>query len=68
MTLNMRCEGSDSNIYIYASSHEKSEGIKAEVVKPTREILINTVAHPINYSAYNLSDLSGQTSPVEFAY
>ena len=41
MTLNMRCEGSDSNIYIYASSHEKSEGIKAEVVKPTREILLN---------------------------
>ena len=41
MTLNMRCEGSDSNIYIYASSHEKSERIKAEVVKPTREILMN---------------------------
>ena len=41
MTLNMPCEGSDSNIYIYTSSHEKSERIKAEVVKPTREILMN---------------------------
>lgn len=41
MTLNMPCEGSDSNIYIYASSHEKSERIKVEVVKPTREILMN---------------------------
>ena len=41
MNLNMPCEGSDSKIYIYASSNEKSERIKAEVVKPTREILMN---------------------------
>ena len=45
MTLNMPCEGSDSNIYIYASSHEKSERIKAEVVKPTRKILMNIHQH-----------------------
>ena len=45
MTLNMRCKGSDSNIYIYAWSHEKSERIKVEVVKPTRGILLSQHHH-----------------------
>ena len=45
MTLNMRCEGSDSNIYIYAWSQKKGEGIKVEVVKPTGELLLNQHHH-----------------------